>query len=173
MHRLNRKPELNQTNLIDYICVRFQTGVVIGTVLPELSGIIHYFVGISGRSFVINKVNTPLLIRAIKGYTNLIGGSPDIRIAISAKQLATIIHNLSMRKDPLKLMYIAALSLAFWAMLRASEYTYNSTYPLQYLLRNQHIAVKTSRSKKRYIWFKVPYSKTNKDKELPIAIVCL
>ena len=174
MNKLNNPIQLNQSNLIDYICARFETGVVVGTMMTELSGIIHHFVTQTGKSFVINKLDTPLLIRAIKGYSNIRGGNPDIRIAISSKQLSLIISNINKSNESLKLMYIAALSLSFWGMLRASEYTYNSTYPLDYLLRNEHIAIKKSeQTNQLYIWYKVPFSKTNKDKEKPIIIACV
>lgn len=143
----------------DYICARFNTDVDLGTVNNEINGIIHYNTAIFNT-----KINHDMLFKKLKtGYKKLRGHDLKIRASFNINQCLIIIKYLSNYTNNKfnNLTFKTAFIVAFWCMLRASEYCYNKNTKTQTFITNNSIN-QYLKHNKYYLKLIIRHPKTNK-----------
>ena len=124
--KMKYPPVLNAAYLSEYICVRLETGVGVGTLCNDINGIIHYATNpdnaikyaLTDKDKYIDKLRT--------GFANLSKNkSVKFRYAFSISQLMQLIDKFYVKYGVFDAVsYHAALVVSFWCMLRSGEYCY-------------------------------------------------
>ena len=162
MKKLNQSPRPTIQGVTSYIALRFKTGITFSTLANELSGIIHYAtrIGVNTKNW---SLKAPIINKLKKGYKKLNGNNSDIRIAISLKQLESLVLCIALSEPDalIQATQRTALIIAFWHMLRASEYTYHSKIDgNKHILKMGHIKLFPKNS---MVHINIPSPKTNKN----------
>jgi len=167
LHKLSLPDEMSPTNITKYISIRLQTKVKWETVYNELSGISHDYI-VRNKPIALTRDSNPLLPKLAKGFSRLIGSSITLRAAYSIDHLIQLCKNIDQTTFN-GVTHTAALTIAYFGMLRAMEYCYKSNKEKHKLLRNKHITIHPS---KKIIELTIPSPKTDQTGTQTVLCSC-
>ena len=112
--------DLSEVNLLRFIAHLFASGLLVGTIKVYISGVRSWFVT---SGLPIPTLYTPRVKLALKSIER--DCPPPSRVRpLTFSVLSRVFHYITPTND--HLMYMAALSLAYYACLRSSEYCHDS-----------------------------------------------
>ena len=136
--KLGLPNKVTEKALIAYIGLRLETKVLKQTVIGDINAICTNAI-LKGEDVQIAD-DSPLVGKLMKGYGNTITRPTLQRVAISIDKLSLLASHFlfNANTNPAYRTFHAAAVIAFWCMLRPSEYTYHSKHP-QKLLINSNV----------------------------------